>query len=79
MKSLEGPRGLGWYVVALEDISTLPLDQEPDLVVQTRQQLGAALSDEYRAQAAAAMRKSLGVTRNEPAIAAVRKRLSGEQ
>jgi peptidyl-prolyl cis-trans isomerase D len=38
-----------------------------------------ALSDEYRAQAAAAMRKSLGVTRNEPAIAAVRKRLSGEQ
>ena len=79
VKSLEGPRGLGWYVVALEDISTLPLDQEPNLVAQTRQQLGGALSDEYRAQAAAAMRKSLGVTRNEPAIAAVRKRLSGEQ
>ena len=79
VKTLEGPRGLGWYVVALDDISTLPLESEPQLVTQTRQQLGQALSDEYRQQATVAMRKELGVTRNDPAIAAVRKQLVGEQ
>lgn len=79
VKSLEGPRGLGWYVVTLDDISTLPLESEPGLVAQTRQQLGQALSEEYRQQAAIAMRKELGVTRNDEAIAAVRKQLVGEQ
>lgn len=78
-KSLEASRDLGWYIVNLEDITTLPLDQEPQLVAQTRQQLGAALSDEYRRQASAAMRNELGVTRNEAGIAAVRKQLAGEQ
>ncbi len=78
-KTLEGPRDLGWYVVDLEDITTLPLDKEPQLVMQTRQQLGAALSGEYRAQAAVAMRKEMGVTRNDPGIAALRKQLAGEQ
>lgn len=79
VKSLEGPRGLGWYVVSLEQISTLPLEDQTELVAQTRQQLGQALSDEYRQQATVAMRNELGVTRNDPAIAAVRKQLVGEQ
>lgn len=79
VKTLEGPRDLGWYVVALEDISTLPLDKEGALVAQTRQQLGQALSQEYRSQATAAMRKEVGVTRNEDGIAAVRRQLTGEQ
>ena len=78
-KSLEGPRDLGWYVVDLEDISTLPLDQEPQLIAQTRQQLGASLAGEYRQQAIAAMGKELGVTRNDAGIATVRKQLVGEQ
>lgn len=79
VKPLEGPRNLGWYVVSLDDISTLPLDSETDLVAQTRQQLAQTLTEEYRAQAVAGMRKELGVTRNESAIAAVRKQLAGEQ
>ncbi|HSJ79505.1 MAG TPA: SurA N-terminal domain-containing protein [Erythrobacter sp.] len=79
VKLLEAPRNLGWYVVALEDISTSPVDSEPGLVQQTRQQLGAALSDEYRRQATAAMRTELGVTRNDAAIAALRRQLAGEQ
>lgn len=78
-KTLEGPRDLGWYVVNLEDISTLPLDKEGTLIAQTREQLGGALADEYRSQATAAMRKELGVTRNDAGIAAVRKQLIGEQ
>lgn len=79
VKSLEAARDIGWYIVALEDISTLPLDKEPLLVAQTRQQLGAALGGEYRRQAATAIRKELGVTRNAEGIAALRKRLVGEQ
>jgi peptidyl-prolyl cis-trans isomerase D len=79
VKVLEAPRNLGWYVISLDDISTDPVDKEPGLVAQTRQQLGQALSDEYRRQATAAMRKELGVTRNEAAIATVRKQLAGEQ
>ncbi len=79
VKSLEAPRDIGWYIVNLDDISTLPLDKEPTLVAQTRQQLGGALAEEYRSQATAAMRKELGVTRNDAGIAAVRKQLVGEQ
>jgi len=79
VKSLEGPRGLGWYIVALDDITTQSLDDQGELIAQTRQQLGTALSEEYRDQAIAAMRTALSVTRNEPAIAAVRKQLTGEQ
>lgn len=78
VKVLEAPRDLGWYVVNLEAISTSPIDSEPGLVAQTRQQLAPALSEEYRRQALAAMRAELGTTRNDAAIAAVRKQLSGE-
>jgi peptidyl-prolyl cis-trans isomerase D len=78
-KTLEAPRNIGWYIVDLEDISTLPLDQEGQMIAQTRQQLGQTLSEEYRSQATAAMRKELGVTRNDNAIAAVRRQLVGEQ
>ena len=78
-KTLEAPRNLGWYIVDLEEISTLPLEEEGQLVAQTRQQLGTSLTDEYRRQAIAAMRKELGVTRNDAGIAAVRKQLAGEQ
>lgn len=79
VKVLEAPRDLGWYVISLDDIVTDPVDSEPGLVTQTRQQLGQALSDEYRRQAVAAMRAELGVIRNEAAIEAVRKQLAGEQ
>jgi peptidyl-prolyl cis-trans isomerase D len=79
VKVLEAPRDLGWFVVSLDDISTEGVDEEPDLIRQTRQQFTPALTGEYRRQALAAMRKELGTTRNEAAIAAVRKQLAGEQ
>lgn len=78
VKVLEGPRNIGWYVVSLDDISTDPVDDEPGLLEQTRNQLAPTLTEEYRRQAAAAMRKELGTTRDDAAIAAVRKQLAGE-
>jgi peptidyl-prolyl cis-trans isomerase D len=79
VKLLEAPRNLGWYVVRLDQITTAPPDAEPGLLEQTRRQLAAVLSGEYRRQAGAAMRRELGTTRDEAAIAAVRKRLAGEE
>lgn len=79
VKVLEAPRNLGWYIISLDEISTSPIDQEPGLVAQTQQQLGQALTEEYRRQATAAMRAELGTTRNEAALVAVRKRLTGDQ
>lgn len=79
VKLLEGPRNIGWYVVSLDEIATDPIDKEPGLLQQTRAQLAPTLSEEYRRMAAAAMRKELGTTRNDAAIAAVRKQLAGEQ
>ena len=78
VKVLEGPRNIGWYVVSLDDISTDPVDGEPGLLEQTRSQLAPTLTEEYRRQAAAAMRKELGTTRDDAAVAAVRKQLAGE-
>lgn len=79
VKVLEGPRNVGWYIVSLADISTNPVESEPGLLEQTRAQLAPTLTEEYRRQAAAAMRKELGTTRDDAAIEAVRKRLAGEQ
>lgn len=79
VKLLEAPRDIGWYVISLDDITTSPVDEEPGLLEQTRRQLAPTLTEEYRRQAAAAMRKELGSTRNDAAIEAVRKQLAGEQ
>jgi len=79
VKVLEGPRDIGWYVIRLDEIATDPVDKEPGLLQQTRAQLAPFLTEEYRRMAAAAMRKELGTTRNDAAITAVRKQLSGEQ
>ena len=79
VKVLEGPRDIGWYVIRLDEIATDPVDKEPGLLQQTRAQLAPTLTEEYRRMAAAAMRKDLGTTRNDAAITAVRKQLSGEQ
>ena len=79
VKLLEAPRNIGWYVISLDEITTSPVDQEPGLLEQTRRQLAPTLTEEYRRQAAAAMRKELGSTRNDAAIEAVRKQLAGEQ
>lgn len=79
VKLLEAPRDIGWYVVSLDDISTDPVDGEPGLLDQTRRQLAPTLTEEYRRQAAAAMRRELGTTVNDGAVEAVRKQLAGEQ
>jgi peptidyl-prolyl cis-trans isomerase D len=76
-KKLEAAQDIGWFVVNLAEIATDPVDSEPGLLDQTREQLAPALTREYRAQVSAAIRKEVGVERNESAIEAVRKQLAG--
>lgn len=76
-KKLEAGQDIGWFIVDLAEIATDPVDTEPGLVQQTREQFSATLAQEYRAQVTAAIRKEVGVERNEPAIEAVRKQLLG--
>lgn len=76
-KKLEAGQDAGWFIVELAEIVTDPVESQPGLVQQTSSQLAPALSQEYRAQMLAAIRKEVGVERNEAAIEAVRKQLAG--
>lgn len=78
-KVLEAPRDIGWFVVALDDISSEPVDKEPQLVAETMRQLSPTLGAEYRSAVAAAIRDASTITRNKEALAAVRAQLVGEQ
>ncbi|MEL7188529.1 MAG: SurA N-terminal domain-containing protein [Pseudomonadota bacterium] len=77
-KLYEGGRDAGWFVVDLDEIvTTLPEDDDP-LLAQTQQQFAQALGAEYTSQLQAAIRAEIGVERNESAIEAVKRQLSGE-
>lgn len=77
-KKLKAPRDLGWFVVGLDNISVDPVAAEDPLVAGAQRDLSGALRIEYRRQLTSAIRDELGVERNENAIAAVRKQLTGE-
>ncbi len=77
-KIYEAPNNIGWYIVDLDTIETQDLPADSPVLAQTRDQLAAALSDEYTAQLSAAIRDEIEVEQNEDAIEAVRRQLVGE-
>ncbi|ALE16517.1 Peptidyl-prolyl cis-trans isomerase PpiD [Altererythrobacter epoxidivorans] len=78
VKRLEGASDIGWFVVDLDDISVEPIAKDDPLVAATKQNLGPAIGNEYASQLVAAIKEEIGVERNETAIEAVRKQLTGE-
>lgn len=76
-KRLSGPSDNGWFVVQLENIEPGKLEANDPVIAMTRQQLAANVSNEYTDQLVKAIRKELGVTKNEKGIAAVRRQLTG--
>lgn len=77
-KLFEGARDAGWFVIDLDEIvTTLPEDDDP-LLAQTQQQFAQALGSEYTTQLQKAIRAEIGVERNETAIDAVKRQLTGE-
>jgi len=77
-KVLEEGRDAGHYVIDLESIESDPIEDNPGVVEQTRTTLAPALIGEYNAQLTRAIREEIGVERNEEAIEALRKLLTGE-
>lgn len=75
-KRLELPGSQGWLVINLTDVAPAQnLSEERKAAF--RQQVAAALSDEYAAQFRTAARSDVGVERNEDAITALRNQLLG--
>jgi peptidyl-prolyl cis-trans isomerase D len=76
-KRLEAPNRTGWFLVDLDDIATGTIAADNPLLAQARQELGQALGREYADQLRAAIQDEVGVERNQTAIDAVRRQLSG--
>jgi peptidyl-prolyl cis-trans isomerase D len=77
VKRLEAPQNNGWYVVKLDDVALPTLAPNDPLVAATRQQLAGVFGDEYTEALVHAAQRAVGVSKNQPAIDAVRKQLTG--
>ncbi len=76
-KVLAAPDGAGWYIVYLDKIVPgNPVEAQP-FIAPTQQQLSRLVGDEYVQQFAAAIKAKVGVTRNDAALAAFKRSLTG--
>ncbi len=76
-KLLPAPNNQGWFVVSLKNIVPGKVDpKDPELALAQRE-LGQLAGNEYTEQLARAIRSEVGVTRNEPALKALRTQLTG--
>jgi peptidyl-prolyl cis-trans isomerase D len=69
----------GWFIVTLNDI--IPARSPPTIPCcpPSKRELGAAAGRELADELRTAIRNEIGVKRNETAIAALRKQLTGGQ
>ncbi len=79
IRLLGAPRNRGWYVVQVKDIVPGKVDPADPRLAGLKQNVSREIGEEYFQQLRAAMRKEVGVKRNENAVAAVRRRLLGQQ
>ncbi|MDD3799175.1 MAG: peptidylprolyl isomerase, partial [Novosphingobium sp.] len=77
VKRLEAPREMGWFIVQLDKIEPGKVAKDDPILAGASRQLGSLTEREYDEQFRKAVRAEVGVTRNEPAINAVRKQLGG--
>lgn len=67
----------GWVLVRLEKIERGNLAEDPSLVATTQSQLSNAIGQEYTEQFATAVKGSLKLKRNQPAVESLRRSLVG--
>lgn len=77
-KRLAGPDDRGWFIIQLDKITEGKLEKDDPAIAITRQQLATSIEEEYSDQLIKAIRKDVGVVKNEAGIDAVRRQLSGE-
>ena len=74
---LAAPRNRGWYVVKVTDVIPGKVDPADPRLPEFRRTFQQITGQEYADQLVAAMRKEVGVKRNEDAIKAAANRLKG--
>lgn len=77
-KMTEAPNGGGYWVVWLDEIQPGDASSNKELVAQTRNGLTQVVGAEYLEQFVAAARKSVGVKRDDAAIAKLKAQLGGQ-
>lgn len=77
-KRLEAPGRAGWFLVELDTIAAGRIAENDPFLASAREAIGELMGREYAEQLRAAARREVGVQRNEAAVAAVRKQLTGE-
>ena len=78
VKKLEAPNNAGWFVVELDRIEPGKIERNSPVFAQAKRELSQTLGQEYASQLRVALRNEVGVERNQTAIDAVRKQLTGE-
>jgi peptidyl-prolyl cis-trans isomerase D len=77
VKRLQAPQHNGWFVVKLDDIVLPKLDKDDPVIGQTQQQLATVFGDEYAEELVHAAMRDVGIEKNQPAIDAVARQLTG--
>lgn len=77
VKLMAAPRNRGWYVVKVTDVIPGQVAKEDPRLPDFRRTMAQVTSAEYSQQLRAAMRNEVGVKRNDPAINALKTRLTG--
>lgn len=77
-KKLEAPQNAGWFVVDLDNIEPGKVEPNDPILARTIAELSQASGQEYAEQLRSAIRKEMGVEKNDAGIEAVRKQLVGE-
>ena len=76
-KVLEAPQKRGWFIVHVDGIAKGDANTMPGLIQSTQGEFSRMMADEIQQQFSASLVKNVGVTRNETAIARLRRELSG--
>ncbi|MBA3835178.1 MAG: hypothetical protein H0X53_04940, partial [Sphingomonas sp.] len=71
------PQGRGFFVVKVNRIIPGNALNQPQLIAQVQTEFSEPLAQEYAQQFLAALKKSVGVERNESAIEATKQRITG--
>jgi peptidyl-prolyl cis-trans isomerase D len=77
-KLLEAPNAQGWYVIKLDKTIPGNARAQPRVTMAARREIGRGLGREYVQELTNAIRKAVGVKRNDAAIADVRKALTSD-
>ncbi len=76
-RMVAGSKGEGYYVVKVKRIIPGNALNQPQLIARTQQEMQQSLSQEYGAQLMSAMRQTVGVKRDDKAIATSKAKITG--